>query len=212
MQSDIMQPIISDGIKLDVVSARFDEADARLSDLRSKYGSDIRTIEAGDYSVCTGRGVVPSGEFPVNGKMRIVLSDDGKPLVGFRIYPALMDWARDLMCDDTPESLVEDAGGNPVVAAQEFCEFWLGICKHTVPFDNYQELRRQLREDYGMTAWEFRTWLQEMLRDEVGVSEVRAVKRIVANGGGYCIAITKEVEALDLHRGDEVEIIVRRKS
>ena len=197
---------------MDVVSARIDEADARLSDLRERFGSQIRMVEAGDYSVCTGRGVVPSGEFPVNGRMRIVLSDDGRPLVGFRVYPVLIDWTLNLMCDDTPESLVEDAGGNPVVAAQEFCEWWLGISKRTTPFDSYQELRRQLREDYGMTAWEFRAWLQEMLRDEVGVTEVRAVKKIVANGGGYCIAITKEVEALDLHRGDEVEVIVQRKS
>lgn len=207
-----MYSIMYKGNRLDVVSARFDEADFRLRDLREKYGSEIRTIEAGDYSICTRHGVVPSGEFPVNGRMRIVLSDDGRPLVGFRIYPALVDWALDLMCDDTPESLVEEAGGNPLVAAQEFCEFWLGISRNTIPFDNYNELRRQLKEDYGMSSWEFREWLSDMLRDEVDVTEVSAVRKIVSNGSGYCISITKEVEALGLHRGDDVEIILRRKS
>ena len=205
-----MQSIIYNGTKLNVVSAGPGEVDFRRRDLREKYGKEIRFVGAGDYTVCTRTGNAPSGEFPVNGEMDVVLSEEGKPLVAFRTYPSLERWTFDLMGDDTPESMVEEAGGNPVAAAYEFCEWWFGLKKGEPAYDYYREMRRQLKEDYGMTAWEYRQWLADMLRDEAGVTEIHSVKRIASNGGGYCITITKEVESLGLQRGDEIEIIVRR--
>lgn len=140
----------------------------------------------------------------------IPCDDDGRPEEWDD--ETLEEWVEgSLLVNDTPESLVDQAGGDIGRAAREWVAWWF-LQKDCQEEQECLANRRRLFGQYDMSPDEMVGWMTRYLQSHVeAVSEVTFDRPIAANGNGLMISVTREARMLGVDRGDIVTVTIRRK-